>query len=173
MTFGRLTVLRRTDNHPRGCVQYICRCSCDGKEVVVLSANLQSGKTKSCKCLQREVRANEYLRPRITRITHRYMRAGKRTPEGHSWDSMIQRCTNPNRREFKHYGGRGIQVCDRWRNSFTTFLGDMGPRPEGTTLDRFPNNDGNYEPGNCRWATKSEQERNKRPRKQIDLPQAA
>jgi len=70
------------------------------------------------------------------------------------------RCTNPNATGFNSYGGKGITVCDRWLNSFENFLADMGPRPDGCTLDRYPNNHGNYEPGNCRWATHSEQRRN-------------
>ncbi len=83
-------------------------------------------------------------------------------PEWHSWRSMIQRCTNPNNKNFKHYGGRGITICDRWRFSFAAFWEDMGMRPGGTQLDRYPNNDGNYEPGNCRWATGSENSNNRR-----------
>lgn len=77
----------------------------------------------------------------------------------HSWASMMQRCTNPKRRSYKHYGGRGITVCLRWR-TFENFLADMGDRPDGKTIDRWPDKDGNYEPGNCRWATNSEQARN-------------
>lgn len=73
---------------------------------------------------------------------------------------MIQRATNPKNTNWHHYGGRGITVCDRWR-VFDNFLADMGERPEGKTIDRYPDNDGNYEPGNCRWATPSEQQRNK------------
>jgi hypothetical protein len=82
------------------------------------------------------------------------------TPTHISWSCMITRCTNPNTRHYPRYGGRGIAVCDRWRNSFENFLADMGERPDGTTLDRYPNRDGNYEPGNCRWATAKEQATN-------------
>jgi len=80
---------------------------------------------------------------------------------------MLARCTNPNRAAWKHYGGRGITVCDRWRHGedgrsgFECFLSDMGPRPQGKTLDRHPNKAGNYEPGNCRWATWIQQQNNR------------
>jgi len=79
-----------------------------------------------------------------------------------SWRKMIERCTSKNAAQYADYGGRGITVCDRWRESFSDFVEDMKPRPEGTTLDRYPNNDGNYEPGNCRWATKKQQAANRR-----------
>lgn len=83
------------------------------------------------------------------------------TPAYYSWCSAIARCHNPASKDFPSYGARGITVCERWRASFENFAADMGERPAGTTLDRFPRNDGNYEPGNCRWATRSEQQRNR------------
>jgi hypothetical protein len=86
------------------------------------------------------------------------------TAEYKCWRSMLNRCSNANLRIFKYYGGRGITVCERWRNRYVDFLADMGRRPSHEhSIDRI-DNDGNYEPGNCRWATKSEQELNKRPK---------
>ncbi len=93
-------------------------------------------------------------------------RNGKKpTPEYRAWRAMIDRCYRTKDKPYKNYGGRGIKVCDRWRHDFLAFLADMGRKPSPElTLDRFPNNNGNYEPGNCRWATRKEQYANSRPR---------
>ena len=97
------------------------------------------------------------------RIRHGHSREnGQRTPTYNSWANMVKRCTNPKQKRFKHYGGRGISVCERWR-SFVNFLADMGERPSlKHSIDRFPNPSGNYEPGNCRWATPQQQHETQR-----------
>ncbi len=94
--------------------------------------------------------------------THGQTAGGQTSREYRSWRDMIQRCTNPKNKRWQSYGGRGISVCSRWLESFEAFYADMGPRPEGKTLDRR-NVNGNYEPDNCRWATDAEQAQNKRP----------
>lgn len=155
--FGRLVVVGRADGQTNGIRKWACRCDC-GKENHEVSASLLTrGKTKSCGCLARETAA-EFCRR--TKTTH-----GKRnTPEFRAWCQMRDRCTNPKYWAFNRYGGRGITVCDRWLgpSGFLNFLSDLGERPSPKhSIDRFPDNDGNYEPGNVRWATQVEQNNNK------------
>ena len=93
---------------------------------------------------------------------HGDARKGARTREYASWTAMKDRCCNPRNPSYRRYGAKGIVICDRWLTSYADFRSDMGPRPPNTTIDRFPNNAGNYEPGNCRWATPLEQAANRR-----------
>ena len=129
-------------------------CDC-GKEIVIRAYSIKSGNTKSCGCLRTEINSE-------LNSTHRESSCTGNTKEWRAWYSMKERCCTPGQDSYKHYGGRGIAVCDRWVNSFENFLEDMGraPTPDHT-LDRFPDVNGNYGPGNVRWATPSEQARNK------------
>ena len=149
--FGRLVVISKApSSQGRSPVtQWNCICDC-GEAKVVGTMNLVRGRTKSCGCMQKEiVSANS--------TTHGLRNSGAYN----SWHAMWGRCKRMSNASFPNYGGRGITICDRWK-SFANFYADMGDRPNGMTLDRFPNADGNYEPGNCRWATKEEQDTNKR-----------
>lgn len=148
--FGRLTVLHRDDARREKNAHWICRCDCGAIRSVQRGA-LRDGLTKSCGCHRA-----------ATRSTHGQTRHQVYAPEYRSWRSMRQRCMNPNAASYRYYGGRGITICERWLWSYENFLADMGPRPSPKhTLDRIEN-DGNYEPGNCRWATAEEQSANRR-----------
>ena len=162
--FGRLTVLRRFEVASKQRVIWLCQCTC-GATKPVLAGSLASGRSRSCGCLNVELTKRRWSMGQANpTLRHGHASNGKLTPTYHSWTGMIGRCENPNRPNFSYYGGRGITVCARWRNSFEAFLEDMGERPAGTSIDRI-NNAGHYEPGNCQWATKSHQQRNQRPRR--------
>lgn len=145
--FGRLLVERQAESIGKA-TAYSCICNC-GARRTVRGASLRKGETTSCGCARAEKMTAE-------KTTHgRYA-----TPTYHSWRAMLARCYDKGHRHFSNYGGRGITVCHAWIR-FEAFLADMGERPEGTSIDRI-NGDGNYEPGNCRWATRSEQNLNRR-----------
>lgn len=149
--FGRLVVeaAAPANGYRR---RWFCRCDC-GVVKAFDHSNLRAGFSKSCGCLKRDQN-----KERSFALTH----GRNKTPEHRSWSGMIQRCTNPNMDSWPDYGGRGIAVCERWRNSFEAFLADVGERPSPAhSLDRIDPN-GNYEPGNCRWATRAQQAQGRR-----------
>ncbi len=149
--FGLMSVIARApENDRHGNVRWECQCEC-GRPIVVLGSSLRTGNTTSCGlCLRAErTRTHGLSETRVYK----------------TWTAMKDRCSNPKNKAYANYGGRGIAVCDRWMNSFESFYADVGDRPSDQhSIDRI-NNDGNYEPSNCRWATKSQQQSNQRPRK--------
>lgn len=147
LRFGRLQVLREGKSNKNG-LHWLCLCDC-GKTKEILGVHLRSGSSKTCGCSRAEAL-----------LKHGRARIGQNDSTYTCWANMIQRCTNPNSAHFDRYGGRGITVCKRWRHSFSNFLSDMGPKPIGLSIDRI-DNDGNYKPSNCRWATKAQQSSNR------------
>lgn len=165
--FNQLTVLERAGTAVNGQPRWRCRCACGG-ETVLRADLIRGGQVKSCGCLPRSDGWKARARLRVSAIQARHPNGlTRRHGESYSgtyksWCAMKRRCSSPRANGWKDYGGRGIEVCARWRDSFEAFLADMGPRPAGTSIDRFPNRDGHYEPGNCRWATPTEQQHNRR-----------
>lgn len=150
----RLTVTEHLGPNRNGDFVVVCRCEC-GSVKRVNASNLRSENTKSCGCLHAEHVAKVSL-------THGHCAGGKDSGEYNAWCHMQARCDNPKNPDFHNYGGRGITVCKKWRDSFQAFYEDMGPRPSPDhSIDR-KNNHGNYTKQNCRWATRTEQARNKR-----------
>lgn len=152
MQFGRLTVLSHAGKDKYGNALWVCRCDC-GIEKTSNGAMLRQGKAVSCGCLHSEITSK---RMKVEAVKH----GMHNTPTYYSWQNMMTRCNNPNYKQYKDYGGRGIKVCERWHD-FAKFYEDMGEKPVDTSLDR-KDNEGDYAPDNCRWATQEEQLYNRR-----------
>lgn len=130
---------------------YLCLCEC-GKRVMASVSNIRSGNTVSCGCYKKDM---------ISKAVRKHGKSGGKCREYNIWSGMKTRCNNPDRKDYKYYGGRGIKVCPEWSESFGVFFKDMGPCPMGLTLDRKETN-GDYSKENCHWVTRAEQTRNRR-----------
>jgi hypothetical protein len=160
-TYGRWTIIDTAARQRYACgrvaIAWLCKCEC-GTVRRVLDQSLRRGASTSCGCYHREVTRRN--------AKHGHAAGGLSSVEYTAWENMKARCFNPANSEFRNYGGRGITVCQRWAADFRNFLSDMGPRPDGQSLERLDVN-GDYTPENCRWVPIADQLRNTRRNKRI------
>jgi hypothetical protein len=154
--FGMLVFLEFSHTSHSKNTMWRCRCDC-GTEIIASVKNIVHGKQVSCGCYRKAIN-------RKIHETHGMAAVWKRRPEYVAWQHAKDRCHNPRNKNYPEWGGRGITMSEEWRNSFEAFYRDMGPRPPGTSLDRIKNELG-YSKDNCRWATRLQQNNNRRPRR--------
>ncbi len=158
--FGRLTVIAASVVDRDQKRQWLCQCTC-GNQTLANKFDLVHGKKMSCGCLMRETSSEKMKKHRMPPVTHGLLRNRTRPREYSIWAGAKNRCFNSKCGDYSNYGGRGITMCDKWKNDFVEFLNDMGPAPAKHSLDRIDNDKG-YEPGNCRWANQQTQSGNMR-----------
>lgn len=162
--YNKWTIIEDSGRNKSGSRIYKCRCECGNESVITFSDLKKNSSTQCRQCGHKNRRLVDRIN--ISTIANNYKHGYNRTPTYKSWQLMKARCnpetkTYHSKRTFKWYGSKNITVCERWKNSFIDFLQDMGEKPFGYQLDRI-NSDGNYEPGNCRWATVKENNHNRR-----------
>jgi len=157
--FDRLSIVADGERDIRNQKRYWAVCECGEARRLYIASKLLSGHTRSCGCLHRDV---------ASKIMTKHGMTG--SPEFTAWAKMKQRCENPGNKKYHLYGGKGVVVCERWRGNFGAFYADMGQRPSARhSIDRYPDNNGNYELSNCRWATPQQQAQNLRTNALVEL----
>lgn len=161
--FNRFTVVADAPKSKSRNAMWLCKCQC-GEERNVSTSDLKRGHVKSCGCFRREFTASSKTKHGAAKREHH-------TEEYEIWNGIKNRCLNPKNPAWEYYGARGVKLFPGWRDSFSEFLAHVGGRPsKNHSIDRFPDKDGNYEPGNVRWATRKEQSQNRRPRRWKNKP---